>query len=608
MIPALLLPLLAACGGGEGEGTRRPTTGSPPPEVELGAVWTTRLAGPRGSQNGMVLANDHFIAVGDGAGVQASTDGRVWSVTTSTVTRLDDIARDRDGDRMVALNGSFWVLTSDDGLAWTKQVLPQGANTPRGLARSNTVWVAVGDGGSILSSPDGITWTKRESGTSSNLRSVAWGGSLFVAVGADGAVTTSADGVSWTNQIVPTKDSFTAVGSTPSMFVATTFPYSGSTSALLTSPDGASWTPRVTGLPSFNRVIYAGDQLVGVGQYSSSTSPDGLVWDTTGVVPGTAKAVVHAGTEYVAAGTDRNASGAIFSSPDGLSWSMVAADHDLKAIARRPSDGLLLAVGSDTVRASSDGGETWRLDWLTPNLSENYLILDVVWSESAAAFIALVQVAANQHAYRSTDGRTFTSLGPIPCRGGLAVSPTGLLLSTGTSLTGPCVATSSDGETWTPGTPAPGGQLQEAYWIGTQFLAVGTNGALATSADGASWTSLTSGVDTTLKGAAASPTTLVVVGDKGTIVTSVDGGSTWTPRESGESSALRRVIWTGSEFVAVGSAGRLLRSADGMAWKTQATPYTASPNAFDLNDILWVPDGDGEFVLVGTHGLVATSK
>jgi hypothetical protein len=90
-------------------------------------------------------------------------------------------------------------------------------------------------------------------------------------------------------------------------------------------------------------------------------------------------------------------------------------------------------------------------------------------------------------------------------------------------------------------------------------------------------------------------------------VTSADGGSTWTPRVSGTAFPFRRVTWTGSEFVAVGSAGRLVRSPDGVTWTTQVTPYTVSPNAFDLNDVLWVPGGGGTLVLVGSHGLVATS-
>lgn len=569
----------------------------------LGAAWTTRLAGPRGMPSALAFTGGRFAVVGSGGGgFQASTDALVWS-TTSAFSSAGDVAW--DGALMVAVGGSFWVATSPDGTGWTTRALPAGTSTLRSVARSPALWVAVGDAGSIVTSPDGIGWTARTSGTASALRSVAWSGGRFVAVGDDGAVVTSPDGLAWTLQAAPTADSFTAVGSSAALFVATTFPYAGSQSALLTSPDGVSWTPRVTGMGPFNRVEHLGGQFVGVGFYSASTSPDGVAW-TSEAVPGIPEAMVHTASGYVAAGTDRNGAAAVFTSSDGLAWSMRAADHGLVALARRPSDGLLLAVGSDVARTSSDGGATWALDLLTPDLSENYPFLDVVWSPAAGAFVALVQVAANQYAYTSADGRAWTRLAPVPCYGGLAVSPAGLLLATGTSLVGACVATSPDGVTWTQGTP-PAGGLRKAFWTGGQFLGVGNGGALATSPDGGTWTPRASGVTSALRGAAASPATLVVVGDGGTVLTSSDGGGTFTPRASGTSFPLRRVIWTGSEFLAVGGAGRLLRSPDGVTWTGQPTPYTANPDAYDLNDLLWDP-GLRRLVLVGSHGLVATSQ
>jgi hypothetical protein len=565
----------------------------------VGAAWTTRLAGPRGMQNGLAWTGTRFAAVGSGADFQTSTDGLVWTVT-SGFSSADDVAW--DGSLMVAV-GSL-VQTSSDGLTWTMRSLMTGL---RSVARSPGGWVAVGDGGAIRTSPDGVTWTPRDSGTTKDLRAVTWTGAQLVAVGEDGAVATSPDGATWTPRLAPTSDSFTAVGSSPALVVATTFPYPGSESVLMTTPDGIDWTPRPWIAP-FNRVVHAGGRFVGVGFYSAATSPDGFDWTTRSDVPGIPNAIVHTDAGYVATGSDRNGAGAVFTSSDGLSWTLRSADHDLLAIARRPSDGLLVVVGSDVVRTSVDGGATWALDLLTASLWENYPILDVVWSPSANAFVALVMIGANQYVYRSSDGRTWTEIAYVPCLGGLAVSESGLLLATGSSLTGACVATSDDdGATWTPRTPPEGGLLRKAFWLGGQFVAIGSSGAIATSSDGASWTARASGVTASLRGAAASPAALVVVGDGGAIVTSTDGGVTWTPRASGTSYALRRVVWTGNEFLAVGSTGRLLRSADGTTWTTRPTPYTASPNAYDLNDLAWIPDGGGRLVLVGSGGLVATS-
>jgi len=570
----------------------------------LGAAWTTRLAGPRGSQAGLAFTGTRYAAVGSGAGFQSSSDGLVWTMA-SQLSSADDVAW--DGALMVAVGGSFWVSTSTDGRTWTTRTLPASGDDLDAVARSPAAWVAVGRGGYVVSSPDGTSWTARTSGTAKDLRAVAWTGTRFVAVGAEGAVVTSPDGAAWTLQPPPTTDAFTAVGASAALMVASTFPSVGPQGAVLTSTDGAAWTPQGTGLPSFNRVLHAGGRFLGAGFYAAATSPDGLAWTSGAPVPGILDAVVHTGAGYLATGSDGNGAGAVFSSADGLGWAMRAADHNLVALARRPSDGLLVAVGSNTARASSDGGATWTLDWLSADLAKNYPFLDLVWSPSASAFVALVQVAANQDAYGSVDGRTWTRVGGVPCQGGLAVSPAGLLLVTGSSLTGACVATSPDGVTWTPGTPPAGGLLRKAFWVGGQFLAVGSGGALATSADGATWTPRTSGVGGTLRGAAASPTTQVVVGDGGTILSSSDGGAAWTPRTSGTTSSLRRVIWTGSEFLAVGSSGRLLRSADGVTWSSQPTPYAASPGAHDLNELVFVPGGGGRLVVAGSAGLLATS-
>lgn len=570
----------------------------------LGAAWTTRLAGPRGTQSGLAFTGTRFAAVGTGAGFQSSPDGLVWTMASQLSTAAD-VAW--DGALLVAVGSRFWVDTSPDGLTWTTRALPAGASALNGVARGAALWAAVGNGGAVATSPDGVTWTSRSSGTASNLRSITWTGSRFVAVGDDGAVVTSPDGLAWTAQAAPTTDSFTAVGSSPSLVVATTFPYSGSTAALLTSADGVTWTPQVPAPGPFNRILHAGGRFVGGAYYSSSTSTDGVTWSTSTAVPGILDAIVHTGDGYLATGSDGNGAAAVFSSGDGLAWSMRAADHALTALVRRPSDGLLLAVGSNTARTSSDGGATWALDWLSPDLSKNWPFVDAVWSPTAGVFVALVQVGANQDAFGSSDGRTWSRLGSVPCLGGLAVSPAGLLVVTGSSLSGACVAASPDGVTWTTGTHPAGGQLRKAFWTGSQFVAVGSGGALATSVDGATWTPRASGVTSSLRGAAAAASVQVVVGDGGVILTSGDGGATWTPRTSGTTFPLRRVVWTGSEFLAVGGTGRLLRSPDGVTWTSQPTPYSASPNAFDLNDVVFLPGGGGRLVVVGSAGLVATS-
>jgi photosystem II stability/assembly factor-like uncharacterized protein len=221
-----------------------------------------------------------------------------------------------------------------------------------------------------------------------------------------------------------------------------------------------------------------------------------------------------------------------------------------------------------------------------------------VWSQPAAAFVAHVQVAANQYAYTSADGDAWTRRGNMPCNGALATSPT-RLVNVGFSLIGACVAVSDDGATWTSATPPSTTAMQGVFWTGSQFVGVGGNGFIATSPDGSAWTLRSSGVTATLNGGAASGSIIVVAGVNGTLVTSSDGGATWTPRTSGTTATLRRGTFTGTEFFVVGAGGTLVRSTAGDIWTTQATGYAA-----DLRDILWIPTAS-RLVLVGENGLVA---
>jgi hypothetical protein len=56
---------------------------------------------------------------------------------------------------------------------------------------SSGLFIAVGASGTLLTSSDGTTWTAQTSGTSNNLRSVAYdGSSKLVAVGYSGTIIT----------------------------------------------------------------------------------------------------------------------------------------------------------------------------------------------------------------------------------------------------------------------------------------------------------------------------------------------------------------------------------------------------------------------------------
>ena len=67
--------------------------------------------------------------------------------------------------------------------------------------------MTVGNSGTILTSNDGISWTKRTSGTSKvYLGGVTYGNGLFVTVGE--SIFTSTDGIYWTERNSGTSEYF----------------------------------------------------------------------------------------------------------------------------------------------------------------------------------------------------------------------------------------------------------------------------------------------------------------------------------------------------------------------------------------------------------------
>jgi IPT/TIG domain len=566
-----------------------------------GAAWRTRTFGSPVAPQFAALAHNgtRFVNVGSG-GFAASLDARLWTLTSKFNSAHDVVW---NGQLFVAVGNSSLIYTSPDGLTWTLRTGPTALSIDlSATTASPSTLIAVGEKGTILSSSDGTTWTERTSGTTKDLVDVTWTGNRFVAVGAQGAVVTSTDGASWTLQAPPTPDSFTAVGATPSLIVAATFPFSGSQLQLLTSSDGGvTWTTAATDLGVFNEIIYAGGRFVAAGFNTTATSVDGVVWTTSGRLPAAIETLLFVNNEYVAVGGDGNNVTAILTSSDALTWKITQSAHSMVRVARSPADGRLVAVGDNShiARVSTDSGASWTFAPLIPS-GENYPFVDLVWSPSAAAFVAHVQIAANQNAFTSSDGVAWVKRGDMPCQGALAASPT-QMVNVGASLVGACISVSTDAASWSTVTPPSSTLMKGVFWTGTQFVGVGNAGLIATSPDGLNWTLRSSGVTATLLSGTASGSTIVVIGSEGAVVTSNDGGATWAARSSGVTATLNHAVFTGSEFFAVGSAGIVLRSATGESWVRQPTPYDA-----DLGDILWLPDAS-RLVLVGATGLAAIS-
>jgi len=104
------------------------------------------------------------------------------------------------GQSFVSVGNSGTILTSSDGISWTKRTSGKWEYLS-GVTYGNGLFVTVGSlSGIILTSPDGNSWTERTSGTGEYLRGVTYGNGLFVTVGESGTILTSSDGTTWTSR------------------------------------------------------------------------------------------------------------------------------------------------------------------------------------------------------------------------------------------------------------------------------------------------------------------------------------------------------------------------------------------------------------------------
>lgn len=149
-----------------------PVTGAASRVEVLGTADSVFWAFSTGSE--LLVANDIAIF--------ASLDGAAWLLRG----RLDPGLPYSFGGRLFA--GGYFSQNS--GATWLSANI-QG-NTPSQRTIITTPGVVIGISGSILSlSNNAESWTFRESGTTDQLSSVAFGNNLFVAVGNGGRLTTS---------------------------------------------------------------------------------------------------------------------------------------------------------------------------------------------------------------------------------------------------------------------------------------------------------------------------------------------------------------------------------------------------------------------------------
>jgi len=170
------------------------------------------------------------------------------------------------------------------------------------------------------------------------------------------------------------------------------------------------------------------------------------------------------------------------------------------------------------------------------------------------------------------------------------------------------IATSTDGSAWTGEPQGVASTLKDIVASGTTRVAVGTTGVILYSLNGGTWTLAAGTPNVDWENVAFSNGRFLVVGVGGMLMSSPDG-VTWTLGNSTTADNLfgLTALDVPELWVATGSSGRILVSSDALTW----TKILPSPTGDILHGVTYgIPTGsaNGRFVAVGTSGRISSSE
>lgn len=524
--------------------------------------------------------------------------------------------------------GGMAARTAEPEWRWSHP-LPHGNNVAD-LVHLSGRYVHVTDHGGIYTSTNRLAWSRQASGTSRDLRGVAFLGTRLIVTGEAGTVLWSDDGSSFqAGTISPaTTDWLEGVAASPSRAVAV-----GDNAAIYTSADGRSWS-RVTGL-SFTTwlsgVAYGGGAFVAVGEQGFiASSSNGTSWTRrSSPTSQNLLRVAHGDGRFLATGDN----GVVLTSTDGASWSADTATgttNSLLAAALAPGERLVVGTSAFLLRKPPAAWQDQTSGVLSPSPVQAWTYAAAIWDGNR--FLAGGRTGVFVESFRTNatglSGETFwfrndesprNWLWDVAHFGGayLAVGDVGTVLS------------SANGVDWTAeGAPVTenvvlygiGGSASRAVAVGSggtvlwsdatfrnttitnRVVAGGrTNEILTTrslSLLGVVWNAATTVTTNTLQGVAWNGSKYVVVGANGTVLTSVTG-TNWVRGTISGAGFLSSVAAYAGGFVASGAAGAIYTSADGLSWSRRTSG--TSDWIYRVRDL-----GTG-LVAVGQNGLLLTS-
>jgi hypothetical protein len=515
------------------------------------------------------------------------------------------------------------------------------------------VAVQVAELGQIFSSGDLSLWIPRASGTSNDLRGVAYFGArilvvgssgtvlyadslddfrhgtlvggpiadwfesvaastaLAVAVGDNGVIYTSTNGVAWRRQ-ASANQWLRGVAYGAGNFVAV-----GENGKIITSPNGSAWTTRANGLKAenFTRVSFFNNRFTAVaeGGVSAFSFNGGTNWflETTGASNDLFHAASAMGTRLVV-GENEVRSQALagpwvneLAGPYGPApWTYYTAVSGPDAFFIAGRTGLMEEgrYGTNGVPFFWVPGDETTRQWLwdVANPTNLYVAVGdratILTSGNGVDWrLELPPDPATNSIFFGVGGTT-NLLVAVGDRGTVIISPNVVTNAVGTN--GVVTNYSAFGVLWYAVGPVTTNDLQGVAATTNLFVITGDRGAILTSADGTDWALRASPTNRFLSSVTAWPGGWVATGDDGAIVTSGDGMA-WSQVPPPTTNWLYRVRYLGGILIAVGQNGTIFTSSNGINWAKQTSGTTRW-----LNDVAYV---DGAWYVVGNSGTVLTS-
>jgi hypothetical protein len=508
------------------------------------------------------------------------------------------------------------IFTSVDLKAW----VPRDSGTSndlRAVAFMGPRVIVTGEAGRVLYSDGGEVFLPGtlDSPTSDWLEAVVASPQLAVAVGDNGAVYASTNGIYWKRYGSGTMAWLRGVTHGNGGFVAV-----GEGGKIISSMFGTNnWTSRNSGLSvPFNRVAYSAGRYTAVadsGNCRYSTN-GGIAWHAE--VTGAANALFHSGNNNQA----RLAVGdyEVRMQENGGPWtdefSKSNAPSPWTYYCELPRTDYFLAAGRTGLMEEAFKTNGLPFYWLPLEGSPRSWLWDVTNPTNLYVAVgdrATVMTSANGGEWKlevvppAVTNSVFLGVGgstnllvAVGNQGSLIISPN-VYTNIPVTLGGSTVLTngSAFGVLWYAMPVPTTNDLQGVFVSSNLTVVTGGGGTILTSPDGTNWTSRPSPTALALTSVCQWPNGWVATGDDGAIVVSAKGMD-WTLVPATTTNWLYRVRYLGGLLLAVGQNGTVMTSTNGTSWLKRTSGTTRW-----LNDVAWI---NGSWYVIGNSGTVLVSS